>query len=248
MKRLWKKIAFFAAVSLIALTAPAQADALPKEILGEWCLIPAGENEVSTRYERRKCKNAEGYLTEGFMTVKRNETEYWESGCKFTSVTTRFQTLWESGYQRSKQYKLFEVKARCAGEGEWWNATLYFDLLYDGTLEHKMFNDNELPDEFVDKTVCKTGPKLYVDSDGGGCDGIRLIFERDRYRITDRNGEGVGFCRYASVKTVWNDKLGVATKLQGGTITYLTAQCGSTQKLLAIWEAKGTIYVEDKGR
>jgi hypothetical protein len=185
------------------------------------------------------------------MQVTRNSVVYWEAGCDFASVTTRFATSYSYNGPRleKERSKIFEVKARCAGEGMMWNGMLYFNLSSNGKLVHESFPDNELPDEFVDKIVCAVDDKLYSLGSYRDCQHhIGLRFERDRYTIQDHNGEGIGFCRYTSVKTVWDENLVTATKSQGGHVTYITAQCPKTQKLLAIYNSKGIIYVEDKGK
>jgi hypothetical protein len=42
-----------------------------------------------------------------------------------------------------------------SGEGETWNSTLFFNPLGHGGLEHQGFEDNELPSELQNKTLCK---------------------------------------------------------------------------------------------
>jgi hypothetical protein len=240
MNTLFKSVAA-AAVLSVAIAAPAEvrADALPKSMLGAWCI--KGDGYGAGTYEKRNCKD-----NDGTMTVKPNSVDYWEDGCTFSSITTRFGTSYFTADRRPTPFPVYEVKARCSGEGENWSATLFFELLGDGKLDHKSFSDNELPSEIADKTFCKADDKTYFEGDGS-CEGIGLRFERDRYTIVS-GGESIGFCRFASVKTVWDQNLGVATKLTGGPVTYIAAQCAHTQKLLAMFVSKGTTYVVDKGK
>jgi hypothetical protein len=231
-------LAAAAILAASAASSAARADALPKEVLGSWC--PDTDDGSHTSYKRGKCEDSDSR-----MTVKPNSVTYWESGCTFSSITTRTQTLFDATYRRPTVSKVFEVKARCSGEGETWNSTLFFNPLGHGALEHQGFGDNELPSELQDKTLCKLDAKTYFEGDS--CEGIALRFERDRYTITS-GGENIGFCRFTSIKTVWDQNLGVATKLTGGPVTYIAAQCAHTQKLLAMFVSKGTTYVVDKGK
>ena len=41
---------------------------------------------------------------------------------------------------------------------------------------------------------------------------------------------------------------GVATKSQGGPVSHITAQCSSVTKTLMLYNAKGSWYLEDKGK
>jgi hypothetical protein len=234
-----KKLLLAAVAAILAASAAssaARADALPKEALGSWC----ADTYNGSSYKRGKCEDSDSR-----MTVKPNSVTYWESGCTFSSITTRAQTLFDVTYRRPTVSKVFEVKARCVGEGETWNSTMFFNPLDHGALDHQGFGDNELPSELRDKTLCKVDTKTYFEGDS--CEGIALRFERDRYTITS-GGENIGFCRFTSIKTVWDQNLGVATKLTGGPVTYIAAQCTHTQKLLAMFVSKGTTYVVDKGK
>jgi hypothetical protein len=241
-----RKLLLATATAFIAATGSARADALPKEVLGSWCF--SGE-QSSSLFKRGKCSSED---SDGIMRVRPNSVEYWESSCTFTSIASRIQTLYSynnSGRLLPTMSKVYEVKARCVGEGEHWNSTLFFDPLADGSLHHEAFVDNELPTEFQDKTVCKFDSKKYIESESGCEDkNIGLRFEKDRYTITAAYGEGIGFCRLTSVQTVWDSTIPVATKLRGGPVTYISAQCPRGQKLLAMYVFKGTIYVDDKGK
>jgi len=241
MPRITKILAVAAALAGSMAAAPAHAEALPKSMHGLWCM----EEGDTTMFARGKCNEKDSRFF-----VKPNAIEGWEFGCDFSSpIATRVGKLYDS-YGRYKAFNVYEVKAKCGGEGETYNATLYFDHLGDGKLEFRAFADNELPESFVDKSMCKFDEKRYAETDAGyDCErGVSLRFERDRYTISDRNGESVAFCRYSSVKTVWDPELYVATKLYGGHVTYVTAQCPRGQKTLKMFSTKGTIYVEDKGK
>ena len=112
-------------IAAAAMLAPGavRADTLPKEILGKWCLNTEYGLD-STTYAR--CKGNDG----GTMIVKKDSAEFYEEdGCNFTSVATRIQMWGErtNGDLRWERHKVYEVKAKCSGEGSTWNATLYFN-------------------------------------------------------------------------------------------------------------------------
>jgi hypothetical protein len=121
---------------------------------------------------------------------------------------------------------------------------MFFNLS-DGFLDYRYFEDNELPSDFQNKTMCKSGTETYEEDDS--CKGIALHFDRDRYTITSGDHD-IGFCRFTSIKTVWDENLPVTTKEAGGPVTYISAQCAHTQKLLAMYWSKAAIYVIDKGK
>jgi hypothetical protein len=77
---------------------------------------------MNNTYERGSCKD-----NDSTMKVRQNSVEYWESG--FTSVNTRIQTWYEHTNRGLKEtrHKVFEVEAKCSGEGSNWNATLLAD-------------------------------------------------------------------------------------------------------------------------
>ena len=102
-----KKLLLAAAATILAASAAssaARADALPKEVLGSWCHDT--DDGSHTSYKRGKCEDSDSR-----MTVKPNSVTYWESGCTFSSITTRTQTLFDAIYRRPTVYKLFEVRA-----------------------------------------------------------------------------------------------------------------------------------------
>jgi len=251
-----------AAATTVALVGPftgnaAAADTLPREMLGRWCPSTEGSfNVYNGLFKRGNCKD-----TDSSILVKQNFIEYWESGCTFTSITPRTATGWSynsRGRLETKYYRVFEVKAKCGGEGETWNETMFLSY-YGGTLEHQSFSDNELPGDLFEgsdtadststpvKTFCSEKyakhTTYYV---GESCDGdsVALYFEKDRYRIS-YGGEGRGFCRFASIKTVWDPNLGVATKSAGGPVTYITASCPKGTMNLKLFNSKGSWYLEE---
>src|SRR5262249_35347721 len=72
--------------------------------------------------------------------------------CTFTSITPRTATGWSynsRGRLETKYYRVFEVKAKCGGEGETWSETMFLSY-FDGTLEHQSFSDNELPGDLFE--------------------------------------------------------------------------------------------------
>jgi len=241
-----KKTLLAAAAFLAIASGYAHADALPKQALGTWCEEDTGADRTEFRpsnrtfYKRGKCDR------DTRMVVKPNSVEYIESGCTFTSIKTRFQ--------KSENYtsRAYEVKAKCSGEGEDWNGTLYF-YPFEGGLGHEGFVDNEIgfANEFDPAnhvTVCQNDAKHYSQSSDGKCDGIALRFEKDRYTILNKDGENLGFCRFVSVKTEWNSNGMFSTHIEGGPVTYITAQCPKGQRVLAAEVYKGhTVYIEDKG-
>jgi hypothetical protein len=234
------KTLLLAATALAALTLPAAADALPKAALGNWCAEANDDGSNSSYYKRGNCPDSDGK-----MTVKPNSVTYWESGCTFSFIKTRIQ---KQPYYNSTS-KAFEVKAKCDGEGQQWNTTLYF-YPFEGGLGHEFFADNELPYQFQNKTVCKDDAKAYSERySDDHCDNVSLRFEQDRYTIFDKNGESIGFCRFASVWVEWDPNVSVSTKTEGGPVTYIAAQCPKGQKLLALHSYKNrTLYVDDKGK
>jgi hypothetical protein len=241
---------------LLALAAPGmvRADTLPKEILGQWCVDGAFGNGVGAGlYDKGKCKKDRD---DGIMTVKPNSVEYWEDGCNFTSIATRTATgqYYDKSKLRSETYKVYEVRAKCVGEGDKWNSTLFFTYFGHGRLQHYSFIDNELPfdtktdddgKEVDSRTFCQAEDDGYYVQ--GNCDGkgIQISFEKDRYNIVV-NGEGRGFCRFTDIKTVWDPNLGVATKSQGGPVTFITSKCPKGVTQLATFESKGSVFLMDK--
>src|SRR5207237_4518396 len=119
------------------------------------------------------------------------------------------------GRLETKHYRVFEVKAKCGGEGETWNDTMFLSYYGDGTLGHRSFSDNELPDDLFDtadststpaKTFCgEKNAKHTTYYAGETCESndVALRLEKDRYTIS-YGGEGKGFCRFASIKTTWD--------------------------------------------
>ena len=242
-----------AATAAAALLAPAtvRADTLPREVLGKWCVNPEYGQDSAT-YER--CKNKDSDIA---LEVKQNSAEFYEEdGCRFTSVATRTEMGggYENGVLRWKSYKVYEVKAKCSGDGSVWSETMFISY-YPGSsgsrasLNLQHFNDNELPADLTkddNKMLCKGDGNYYYGS-AERCDGIGLRFERDRYTIT-KGGEELGFCRLTSVRTVWDLKAVPATKSLGAPVSHITAQCASVTKTLVLYNSKGTWYLEDKGR
>jgi hypothetical protein len=90
----------------------------------------------------------------------------------------------------------------------------------------------------------------YIDGgdNNDGCNSIGLRFEKDRYPILNRGREEIGFCRFVSVKTVWDPNIAASTKSLGVPVTYITAQCATVQKLLVMFMSKASAYVLDKGK
>src|SRR5262249_41177275 len=129
---------------------------------------------------------------------------------------------------------------------------------YGNTLEHQSFSDNELPGDLFDtdtgstettlnptKTFCseKNGNRTTYYAEESCEDGsVALYLENHRYRIS-YGGEGRGFCRYTSIKTVWDPNLGVATKSAGGPVTYIVAACPKGNTNLKLYNSKGSWYM-----
>ena len=250
-ERINKKLLLTGIAALFLATGAAHADTLPKEMLGKWCPSADDSAEVITLYERGTCKGVSG----SGMTVKQNAIEYWEEKCAFTSVTPRISTsivLNSRGGRSEVHYKTFEVKAKCTGLGYQWNATTFLTYFPEGRrLEHISFTDNELPfDAQKNKVFCQEeydkSISYYKKNEGSSCESnVSLSFEKDRYSIT-RDGTEVGFCRFTSIKTVWDPGLGVATKAFGGPVTYITAQCPKGKMTLKVYNSKGSMYMEEK--
>jgi hypothetical protein len=238
--------------------AQAHADALPIEMLGKWCATT--ESFSNALFERSKNCKHEDYS----LTIKRNSIEYWESGCTFSSIAPRVQTTWSynnRGRLETKYYRVFEVKAKCGGEGENWNETMFLSYYPEGgTLKHQSFTDNELPGDLFDtetesaettstptKTFCSESYNkhtTYYESKDCESNSVALYFGKDRYTIS-YSGEGRGFCRFATIKTVWDPNLGVATKTAGGPATYITASCPKGMMTLKLYNSKGSWYLEE---
>ena len=203
----------------------ANADTLPRELQGHWCLnIEYG----SSFYKRGNCGDSDGHLI-----IKRNSLSGHELFCQFNDPVVRYGSSFPLG-QKPERFKVYEVKAKCGGESDSWYANLFFQG--NGSfLEFDIFLNNELPREYLDKTFCKTSDKLYIENN---CDrGITITFEKDRYTIRETGSE-VGFCRYVGVTTVWDSEVVTATKSAGGFVTHVLAQCRATQKIMAIWTTK----------
>jgi len=140
-------LAAAAILAASAASSAARADALPKEVLRSWC--PDTDDGSHTSYKSGKCEDSDSK-----MTVKPNSVTYWESGCTFSSITTRTQTLFDATYRRPTVSKVFEVKARCSGEGVTWNSTLFFNPLGHGALEHQGWRYHEHPRQV--RTIVRT--------------------------------------------------------------------------------------------
>jgi hypothetical protein len=233
------------------------ADTLPKEMLGRWCPSTEGSfNVYNGLFKRGNCQD-----TDSSILVKQNLIEYWESGCTFNSITPRTATGWSynsRGRLETKYYRVFEVKAKCGGEGETWSETIFLSY-YGGTLEHQSFSDNELPGDLFEgsdtadttstpvKTFCSekyAKHTTYYADETCESDSVALRLEKDRYTIS-YGGEGRGFCRYSSIRTVWDPNLGVATKSAGGPVTYITAACRKGNMNLRLFNSKGSWYLEE---
>jgi len=259
-----------ALATTVALVGSAAADPLPREMLGKWCAATGTpDNSRFERPKKGKCPTEDSNLT-----LLRDSIEYWEEGCTFTSITPRVQTTYfynNRGKQETQYYKVFEVKAKCGGEGDSWNSTLFLSILGDGGLEHQSFVDNELPsDLFIDDTASTGGEgdshpyhpnpaKSFCSETYNGrttyfatdeCDigkNVRLDLGKDRYTIAYGN-EGRGFCRYSSIRTVWDPQQVPATKTQGGPVHYITATCPKGTMNLRLENSKGSWYLEEVKR
>jgi hypothetical protein len=233
----------------------AHADTLPKEMLGKWCGQSGGDEQNNTFYERGKC--GEGKDLAYGMTLHPNAIEYWEEGCTFASITPRVSTyIWidDKGKWRKDHGKTYEIKAKCAGMEEHWNTTIWLTYWADGgRMEHISYVDNELPFDtsrearvFCQYPADKYGPvPYYMENPADGCKSkVTLTFEKDHYTIT-RNEDQRGFCRFASINSVWDPNLGVSTKDLGGPVTYITSQCPLGQTKLKVFWSKGSMYMED---
>ena len=93
-----------------------------KDILGTWC----NRDEKETSYYVRRSSDRECSLIINSDSVE----QYYEDGCKFKSITTRYGT--EHQYEqhgppvlRKNRVPVYEVKADCSGEGMFWKATLF---------------------------------------------------------------------------------------------------------------------------
>jgi hypothetical protein len=114
-----------------------------KDILGTWC----NRDEKETSYYVRRSSDRECSLI-----IKSDSVEqYYEDGCKFKSITTRYGTEYQYEQHgppvlRKKRVPVYEVKADCSGEGMFWKATLFFQLDDEyGTLNYRHYPDNEVP-------------------------------------------------------------------------------------------------------
>jgi len=175
----------------------------------------------------------------------RSLEQYDEDDCKFKSITTRYETdsYWENSVLKFESVPVYEVKASCEGEGERWNATLFFTLrkLKEGgkpffTLNYEHYTDNEVPKKYYTKfRFCK---KTEPDCNNS------LVFEADRVNILE-NGEGRGFCRYAKVNNVWDPKQVPATKTEGAVVTIVDAVCPTGVKRFELSDSKGSVYVRE---
>ena len=261
MKRL-----LIALATTVALVGPAaSADTLPREMLGMWCPT---EITTGTFFERSKskCKSEDS-----FLALNRDSIEYWEEGCTFTSITPRVATGWfynRRGRLETEYYKAFEIKAKCSGLAENWNSTIFLSYYPGGNLEHQSFVDNELPGYlFIEETTASTEGDVRRDynsdptksfcgttynkktyySESQECDidkDIALNLGKDRYTIS-YGGEIRGFCRYSSIRTVWDPKIPTATKSAGGPVTYISATCPKGNTNLMLYRSKGMWHIEE---
>jgi hypothetical protein len=238
--------------ALTATSAQAVPNTLPKEMLGRWC---PSYPESFKSFKRGNCKGQDNSIL-----VKPNLMKYWEDGCTFNSITPRTATGWSynsRGKLEAKYYRVFEVKAKCAGEGENWNATIFLSYYGEGNLNHESFTDNELPSDLFNTESAETTPnptkKFCSEKNGdrttyyeGECvdSRVTLYFEKDRYTIS-YGGEGKGFCRFASIRTVWDSNISVATKSAGGPVTYIAAACPKGNMNLKLFNSKGSWYLEE---
>jgi hypothetical protein len=247
-------------VALFLATGPAHADTLPKEMLGKWCAASKPDSDQNSTYYERKCEPGHG-LADG-MTLRPNSIEYWEEGCNFTSITPRKSTSWWWGddhKQKFEHYTTYEIKSKCMGMEEHWNTTIWLTYWPDGgRMEHISYVDNELPfdtnqktREFCQQPADAYGPTSYWQlgevefTKRQDCESkVILKFEKDRY-IIERDGEQRGFCRFATINTVWDPKLGVTTKGLGGPVTYITSQCPLGKTTLKVFWSKGSMYMQD---
>jgi hypothetical protein len=98
-----------AGCALLALSAPAHANSLPKTMLGNWCAVSESED----LYIRKACPNSDGKLT-----VRQNEYVFWESGCEIKRVQRQARGA-------------YLVPGSCSGEGTDWTAKSKFELISD---------------------------------------------------------------------------------------------------------------------
>jgi hypothetical protein len=101
-----KALALAFALVASATAAPANADPLPKAMLGDWC---AGitEPDGSVAHGRRLPNEDCG---DGILTFERRRYRGWEQTCIYRQVSIR---------QDGSRW-IFDISANCAGEGcEW---------------------------------------------------------------------------------------------------------------------------------
>jgi hypothetical protein len=101
------KTLILAGCALLALSALAHADSLPKTMLGNWCAVSESED----LYIRKACPNSGGKLT-----VRQNEYVFWESGCEIKRVQRQARAA-------------YLVQGSCSGEGTHWTAKSEFELI-----------------------------------------------------------------------------------------------------------------------
>jgi hypothetical protein len=114
---------------------------LPAELLGKWCLYAEpGPNATRVSYESSTVVDCK---VDGFLIIKPDGWQAHESGCKFTSVRTRWDRTILSA---TKTYgvTVATITSACSGEACTWRSS--FDLFVSkGTLwMDKIRNTNEV--------------------------------------------------------------------------------------------------------
>jgi hypothetical protein len=105
-------------VSLGSATNVAQAQNLPKQMVGTWC-FKDGFKDVSY-YVRSECKHEDGGPSDRIFKLFPKESEGHESGCEFTKIKEII---------KNKEYK---IREKCGGEGMTWSSINIYSLSYDG--------------------------------------------------------------------------------------------------------------------